>query len=233
MDRIDENLARCAVWSLLASAFRRPERGAGAAADRAEAVAAAAALGLDARRLAAAELEATDLGAAYDALFGHTVRGPCPAYEGEYGEPRGMRFSHEIADIEGFFRAFGVRTGRNASERPDHVAVECEFLAFLALKEAHAAASRGDATADLCRDAARRFLAEHLGRFAPALAARVRRRATEPFYVAAADLLEAMLRRDAAALGASLGAEDLALRADAGTPDDACVACGRAEETPR
>jgi DMSO reductase family type II enzyme chaperone len=233
MDRIDESLARCAVWSLLADAFRRPEKAAHSVPDRASAVAAATALGLDARPLAAAERSADDLASAYDALFGHTVRGPCPAYEGEYGEPRGMRFSHEIADIEGYFRAFGVRTGRSAAERPDHVSVECEFLAFLALKEAHAAVSRGEETADLCRDATRRFLAEHLGRFAPALAARVRRRAKEPFFVAAADLLEAMLRRDAAAFGVPLGAADLGLRADAGTPDDACVACGRAEETPR
>jgi TorA maturation chaperone TorD len=113
------------------------------------------------------------------------------------------------------------------------VSVECEFMAFLALKEACAAEAHGPAKADLCRDASRKFLEEHLGRFGRALAARMRRRAETPFYAAAARLLDDAIVSDAARLGAATGPAELPLREDAGTTDDACVRCGILPETPR
>jgi hypothetical protein len=106
-------------------------------------------------------------------------------------------------------------------------------MAFLALKEACAANSHGAEKADLCRDASRKFLEEHLGRFGRALSARVRRRARAPFYLAAARLLDEAILSDAARLGAAAGPADLPLRDDAGTTDDACVRCGVLPETPR
>jgi TorA maturation chaperone TorD len=227
MERTSENLRRMTVWAFLAEAFRRPSGESPAAGAQAEE--AARGLGLPVSE----GLRAPRKAELYDILFGHTVRGPCPAYESEYGEPRGMRFSHEIGDLQGFYRAFGVTTSRNLPERADHVAVECEFLAFLALKEACAAELHGAEQADLCRDASAKFLREHLGRFAPALARRLRRKARDPWFLAAAGLLDAMVKRDAEKLGVPVGPEELDLRPDAGTPDDACIACGKAEGTPR
>jgi DMSO reductase family type II enzyme chaperone len=232
MDRIEESLARTALWGALAEAFRRPGEERSELLD--ELPSAAAALGLDARELAAAPRGKGELAAAYDAVFGHVVRGPCPLYEGEYGEPRGHRFAHEIGDVTGFYNAFGLGPSRGHPERPDHIAVECEFMAFLALKEACAAEAHASAEkADLCRDASRKFLEGHLGRFGRALAARMRRRATEPFFAAAARLLDAAIVNDASRLGAAAGPEDLPLREDAGTTDDACMRCGALPETPR
>jgi TorA maturation chaperone TorD len=229
MDRIGESLARTALWGALAEAFRRP--GDGPFEALGELPGAAEALGLDARDLLAAPRDG--LAGAYDALFGHVVRGPCPAHEGEYGEPKGHRFAHEIGDVTGFYAAFGLGPSRSHPERPDHIAVECEFLALLALKEACAADQHGAEKADLCRAASRRFLDEHLGRFGRALAARVRRRASVPFYVEAARLLDAAIVSDAARLGAAAGPEDLPLREDAGPTDDACMRCSAVPETPR
>jgi TorA maturation chaperone TorD len=231
MERIAENLARTAVWGALAEAFRRPGGEPTGLLD--ELPGAAAVLGVDGRELAAAPRGAAELREAYDAIFGHVVRGPCPAYEGEYGEPKGHRFAHEIGDVTGFYNAFGVGPSRAHPERADHISVECEFMAFLALKEACAAEAHGPDKADLCRDASRKFLEEHLGRFGRALAGRVRRRARSPFYAAAATLLDAAIVSEAGRLGAAAGPEDLPLRGDAGTPDDACVRCGAAPETPR
>jgi TorA maturation chaperone TorD len=231
MDRIEESLARTALWGALAEAFRRP-------GDQpfelvAELPGAASALGLEARDFVAALHEGKDLMAAYDGTFGHVVRGACPAYEGEYGEPKGHRFAHEIGDVTGFYNAFGLGPSRGHPERPDHVSVECEFMAFLALKEACAAEAHGPGKADLCRDASRKFLEQHLGHFGRALAARVKRRAQAPFYVAAARLLDEAILADAARLGAAAGSPDLPLREDAGTTDDACMRCGVVPETPR
>ena len=230
MERIEESLARTALWGALAEAFRRP--GDQPFESVAELPGAARALGLDARDFVAALHEEKDLKAAYDAIFGHVVRGPCPAYEGEYGEPKGHRFAHEIGDVTGFYNAFGLGPSRGHPDRADHVSVECEFMAFLALKEACAADAHGLDKADLCRDASRKFLEQHLGRFGRALAARVRRSGT-PFYAAAARLLDAAILSDAGRLGAAAGPADLPLREDAGTTDDACVRCGVVPETPR
>lgn len=231
MDRIEESLARTALWGALAEAFRQPGDEPSGLLD--ELPGAATALGLDARGLAASPRGGRQLRDAYDAVFGHVVRGPCPAYEGEYGEPKGHRFAHEIGDVTGFYNAFGLGPSRGHPERPDHISVECEFMAFLALKEACALEAHGAEKADLCRDASRKFLEEHLGRFGRALAARVRRRAGAPFYAEAARLLDAAIVSDAARLGAAAGPEDLPLREDAGTTDDACVRCGALPETPR
>ena len=62
--------------------------------------------------------------------------GDCPAYETAYAHPFSRQ--RELADISGFYRAFGVQI---EGERPDHLAVECEFASLLCTKEAIAGAS--------------------------------------------------------------------------------------------
>ena len=44
----------------------------------------------------------------YDGLFGHAVRGACPAYEMEYGRNEIIRQASDLADLAGFYRAFGM-----------------------------------------------------------------------------------------------------------------------------
>lgn len=232
MDRIDENLHRTIVWGALAAAFRPPQDEPLALA--ADLPAAADALGLDVAPFLAS-IDGDDVPADHNRLFGHTVRGPCPAYEGEYGEPKGMRYAHEIGDVSGFYRAFGLQPSRRLAERPDHISIECEFMAFLALKEACALRAHGEAQAEVCRDASAKFLEDHLGRFGRAFATRVRHAGGghAPFHEAAAHLLDQTIRRDAARYDVAYGSEHLPLREDAGTPDDACVRCRASEGTPR
>jgi TorA maturation chaperone TorD len=196
-----------------------------------ELAAAASALDLDGAACLRSRGDARE--ATHDHLFGHTVRGRCPAYEVEYGEPKGHRYAHEISDLQGFYRAFGLRTTRRCAERADHIAVECEFMAFLALKEACAEELAGEEERTVCRDAARRFLKDHLGRFGRAFALRVRRRTKGSFFGAAAGLLDRMILSDSERLGVTAGPVDLPLREDAGTPDDACVECRAPSEVPR
>jgi nitrate reductase assembly molybdenum cofactor insertion protein NarJ len=84
-------------------------------------------------------------------------------YETEYGLPHEFRQSQELADIAGFYMAFGFKTGGPKRERPDHLAVELEFMHLLCLKEAYALSSSLPEQAQLCRDAQRSFLNDHLG----------------------------------------------------------------------
>jgi TorA maturation chaperone TorD len=73
--------------------------------------------------------------------------------------------SFELADIAGFYRAFGVEI-TPGTERPDHIAVELEFMHLLAVKEVVAAGREdGGEHARICRDARATFFRDHLGRW--------------------------------------------------------------------
>jgi hypothetical protein len=93
----------------------------------------------------------------------HLLLGPsgvCPASESEFelgAEP--LR-----ADVAAFYRAFNYEHPE-VREVPDHVAVELGFLAWLAMKEAYARYRGQGEEAEICREAARRFQLEHLGRW--------------------------------------------------------------------
>lgn len=83
-------------------------------------------------------------------------------YETEYGLPHEFRQSQELADIAGFYQAFGVQIGGHSRERPDHLAVELEFMYILCLKEAYAISVNRSMDVQVCREAQRSFLNDHL-----------------------------------------------------------------------
>jgi TorA maturation chaperone TorD len=111
-----------------------------------------------------------ELAPAYDSLFGGAVR--CPPYEGSY-ESDPIRSSRELADVAGFYRAFGAAASGPASERPDHAGCELEFLSFLAVKRLAAQDAGDEEGAAVCREAEEAFLRDHLGRWFPAFCAEV------------------------------------------------------------
>jgi putative dimethyl sulfoxide reductase chaperone len=84
-------------------------------------------------------------------------------YETEYGLPHEFRQSQELADIAGFYKAFGYKAGGTMRERPDHLAVELEFMHLLCIMEAKALSSGQLEEAHVCQDAQRSFLKDHLG----------------------------------------------------------------------
>lgn len=86
-------------------------------------------------------------------------------YETEYGLPHEFRQSQELADIAGFYRAFGFNVGGRLRERPDHLVVELEFMYLLCLKGAHSGLQGYLEQAEICLDAQRKFLSDHLGRW--------------------------------------------------------------------
>jgi nitrate reductase assembly molybdenum cofactor insertion protein NarJ len=94
-----------------------------------------------------------------------------PLYETEHGRMRGMSKGNDLADIGGFYRAFGVEIDDASShEMLDHLAVELEFYALMLVKE-HALLEAGAHDgADIVREGRRKFLESHLGRFVAAIA---------------------------------------------------------------
>lgn len=136
--------------------------------------------------------------ASQERLFGGQVA--VPPYEGSY-EADPFRQARQIADVAGFYRAFGAEAHGPAVDRPDHAGSELEFLAFVASRRAEAAAAGRDADADACREVERLFLSEHAGRWLPAFFATLAGTAVDPFHVALGRLGEAALVAAMTSLG--------------------------------
>ena len=187
---LDRSLAKADAYRVLAAGFRDPDDpDAVAELDVATLRSAVRDLGLpvgsDTWRALGRIRRRGARAAEHRAIFGHVVAHGCPPYETEYGRRHVFGQSQELGDIRGFYEAFGVRP-RSGGERPDHIACELEFLALLALKEATALATGHGDRADLCREAAGRFVSEHLGRWLPAFAGRITGRARGSGYAALA-----------------------------------------------
>lgn len=167
------------------------------------------------------------LQAEYRQTFGHTISQECPPYETQYGSAHLFQQAQSLGDIAGFYRAFGVEVSGRAKERLDHIAVELEFMGFLAFKEAYALAHHGEEKAAICRDAQRKFMEAHLGRWAPLFAKLLGRKAQEGFYRKLASFLEAFITAECRSLDAGpLAFHEGNLKATASEPEGACFSCG-------
>jgi nitrate reductase assembly molybdenum cofactor insertion protein NarJ len=92
-------------------------------------------------------------------------------YETEHGRMRGLSKGNDLADIAGFYLAFGLKLDDEKShEMLDHVAVELEFYSTLLLKHDALLASGDAAGCEIVEDARRKFLTDHLGRFVGVIA---------------------------------------------------------------
>lgn len=123
------------------------------------------------RRLAALAIDSSraSMESAYIELFENGAR-RSPIHETEYGRMRGLSKGNDLADVEGFYQAFGLTRLEGGEAMADHLGVELEFYGTLLAKLA-AAHERSDAEGVLViEDAGQKFLTEHLGRFASAVA---------------------------------------------------------------
>lgn len=136
---------------------------------------------------------------AYQQSFTLTFSPDVPAYEVAYASTDIFRQTETMADIAGFYRAFGVEVGGDARERVDHIAVELSFMQLLCLKEVYAKEHANSEARTICRDAQRGFLRDHLLCWAPAFAHRLEA-SGEPPYGAVGQLLAAWLARERSVL---------------------------------
>ncbi|GMU39285.1 MAG: hypothetical protein AMXMBFR23_01510 [Chloroflexota bacterium] len=168
--RVQHLLGRAALYQALALAFAYPEE---EALSRFDALAAdldghpaVERLGvggaLRAARAARAEVDADRLAPVHFALFEGNVL--CSAHETEYIRDPFAKAA-QLADMAGFYAAFGMQVSTRHQATPDNIGVELEFMAHISQREAYAAVQEWDERALIARQAGRTFLEAHLGRW--------------------------------------------------------------------
>jgi nitrate reductase assembly molybdenum cofactor insertion protein NarJ len=93
-------------------------------------------------------------------------------YETEYGRSRALVKGNELADIAGFYRAFGFDFAGETSEMLDHIAVELEFYALMVLKSELLLESKDFEGYEIVLDGRKKFLKSHLSKFIGAICER-------------------------------------------------------------
>ena len=158
-------------------------------------------------------------------LFGHAVRGTCPPYEIEYGRGDIIQQASELADVQGFYEAFGLAMIDHAHERVDHASVECEFMSTLASKLVYAIEHGNVEAEEILNDAQRSFLTDHLGRWLPALAGRLQEADATGFYGQLGRFIQRFIEWECRRFDTTCGPAFVELRA-ADPERDTTIQCG-------
>jgi DMSO reductase family type II enzyme chaperone len=128
------------------------------------------------------QISISGLESAYARLFEASVQTPCPPYESQYGSINTFGMSRQLADVAGFYQAFGLKLSNTNKEMPDHISAEMEFMHILTLKEAHATMEGWTDKISVTRDAQKKFLLDHLGRWVSAICMSMQKSAAAEFY---------------------------------------------------
>lgn len=135
----------------------------------------------------------TNLAVEYNRIFDQSAQ--CSPYETEY-EADPFAKARQMADISGFYGAFGMDTSTARPTMHDFIAAELEFMSLLTRKEAYATARNWTRRREVTVDAERGFLRDHLGRWERTLCADLAQGlasdadATAHFYLELADFCE-------------------------------------------
>jgi TorA maturation chaperone TorD len=180
-----------------------------------------------ARLFAALDAQYESLEGAYRRLFGLTaVSQQCPPCEIEYEANTDVAYrSHRLADVAGFYQAFGLRVSARGGERLDHITVEAEFLYLLLAKEAAALQQGNQEGAEISRDARRKFFREHVGWWLPAFARVLSRAAPPGYYRELACFVSSLATSERVSLGLPPFSARVLPKLSAEEPQAACFTC--------
>ena len=166
--------ARVVGYSLLARGFAYPDESVVSALQEAAAAAAPFLAGSPLHELVGCALasDSVELLPTHTQLFTLSSSPDTPTFETAYFSSDPTQQTNRMADIAGFYRAFGVDAG-GTGFRPDDISVELEFMSYLYRKQIYATEHLGAPRVAQTKKAQRMFLGEHLGRWAPELGRRV------------------------------------------------------------
>jgi DMSO reductase family type II enzyme chaperone len=168
------------------------------------------------------------LGMEYTRLFALNVH--CPQYEADYLGRSSFHWSEVISSVSNMYSAFGVQLGEGVAERPDHIAIELDFMNLLTAREVRARELNNAQRTRIYRKAEKMFFASHLARWGAGFARRLKEETRLDFYRGIGLLLETFLRTEGRCLKVELTDPD-ALMHESGDPSKlgAPSACGCTE----
>jgi len=145
--------------------------------------------------------EFSDLQDEHRRVFSNVISLDAPPYETLFGNEHVFQQSHTMGDIAGYYKAFGLELAEVVHERLDHLSVEMEFLHFLAYKESYALCHDGEEKLQIVVDAEKKFVRDHVGRWAPLFADMASKKAQRGFFMFLCELCKAYIKFDCAYLG--------------------------------
>ena len=108
----------------------------------------------------------------------------------------GIVLGSGLADIAGFYKAWGIDIASDAHDRLDHISAECEFMSFLLLKLDYFSSKDEKEDEEICIDSAKKFLEEHLGKWVPIFSALVMKKSPGGLYHKAVKLLKEFIEKE-------------------------------------
>lgn len=121
-------------------------------------------------------------------LFVGPERVAAAPYESVYTSRDGLLFEPETLDVRAWYRHYGLRAPRQGQEPDDHIGLELEFIATLAVFALDAVDAGDERGAAAYADGLRGFCDAHLLRWCSMFTDRLSRRAATDFYRGVADL---------------------------------------------
>lgn len=139
------------------------------------------------------------LEAEYLRLFGPAAK--APLIETAYGNAyRLLGKAANLADISGFYLAFGIKPGPMGEHREslpeDHLAMELEFMSLLNAKEAVALHEEWKEEVEVTQTAQGKFLREHLGAWMDIWSTQLAASEPHEFYASLVRVLLALVKGD-------------------------------------
>ena len=120
--------------------------------------------------------------------------------ESEYDQSIFNRYQR-MADVAGFYRAFGFEVAADSHQRADFIGTELEFMRLLLLKQAYAIEQGWEDKAEACRDAASKFCEEHLEWWVPVMCEKLEGAVTCAYYLCLSNFLKSFMRSEASGYG--------------------------------
>src|SRR4030066_1326457 len=117
----------------------------------------------------------------------------CQPYETEYTSPHVFSKTQTLADISGFYQAFGLEVSSEPKERVDFIGTELEFMGYLGFKTAYALENENNENYQICLEAQKKFFQEHLAKWAKVFGEKLLTQAENPFYKNLAHVLLSFL----------------------------------------
>lgn len=163
----------------------------------------------------------------YKAVFGLTVDEDCPPHEVEYCEKTDLFYRSQLmADIGGFYQAFGLDPEGEQPERVDHVRLELEFMYFLWTKLLHGREEAHDAEdIELVVETLEDFYREHLGWWVPRFGHGLEEKTGSDFYARLGRLLRWFCLRERLNFGLPVFDERPEPNVPDVDPEAACFDC--------